>query len=43
MARVQVDTPAPDFELCDAQGRVVRLSDFRGKRHILLIFNRGFG
>lgn len=34
--------PAPDFALCDTQGRVVRLSDFRGKQHVVLVFNRGF-
>jgi len=33
---------APDFELLDAKGRTVRLSDFRGEKHVLLVFNRGF-
>jgi len=33
--------PAPDFELDDANGRHVRLSDLRGKP-ILLAFLRGF-
>lgn len=42
MARVEIHTPAPDFVLKDAQGRLVRLSDFRGKKHVLLVFNRGF-
>lgn len=32
---------APDFELRDVQGNVVRLSDFRGKP-VLLAFLRGF-
>ena len=32
---------APEFELTDPQGRVVRLSDYRGKP-IVLAFLRGF-
>jgi peroxiredoxin len=34
--------PAPDFELADVEGRLVRLSDFRGKKPIVLAFLRGF-
>jgi hypothetical protein len=26
----------------DFEGRSMRLSDFRGRRHVILIFNRGF-
>jgi peroxiredoxin len=33
--------PAPDFELRDINGRLVRLSDYRG-RPIVLAFLRGF-
>jgi peroxiredoxin len=33
---------APEFELEDFSGNLVRLSDFRGERHVLLVFNRGF-
>jgi peroxiredoxin len=33
---------APDFALPDFRGRMVRLSDFRGVRHVVLVFNRGF-
>lgn len=33
---------APDFELTDSEGRQVRLSDYKGRRHVVLIFNRGF-
>ena len=36
-------TPAPDFEMADSQGETVRLSDFKGKKHVVLVFNRGFG
>ena len=41
MSKVAINTPAPDFELADATGKPVRLSDFRG-RNVLLVFNRGF-
>lgn len=37
-----VSTTAPDFELADAEGRKVKLSDFRGASHVVLVFNRGF-
>ena len=36
-------TPAPDFELADSEGRTVSLSSYKGSRHVVLIFNRGFG
>jgi peroxiredoxin len=42
MPQVSLNTPAPDFTLVDFQGRPVTLSDFRGKSHVLLVFNRGF-
>ena len=42
MARVAINLPAPEFELQDFRGRPVRLSDYRGRRHVLLVFNRTF-
>jgi len=33
---------APEFELVDAAGRPTRLTDFRGRRHVVLVFLRGF-
>lgn len=33
---------APDFELQDTNGRVVRLSEYRGNKIVLLYFLRGF-
>ena len=42
MPRVEINTPAPDFTLEDAEGHTVRLSDYYGERHVLLVFNRGF-
>jgi peroxiredoxin len=41
MSKVTINTPAPDFELADINGKPVRLSDLRG-RNVLLVFNRGF-
>ena len=35
-------TTAPDFSLADTQGKSVSLSDYRGKKHVVLVFNRGF-
>jgi hypothetical protein len=40
--RIEIDAPAPDFELADFSGRSVRLADYRERRHIVLVFNRGF-
>jgi len=37
-----MDTRAPDFTLTDFSGQEVSLSDFRGSRHTVLVFNRGF-
>jgi len=42
MTQVALNTQAPDFSLPDLTGKTVRLSDFRGKSHVLLVFNRGF-
>jgi peroxiredoxin len=33
---------APDFVLNDLTGKSVRLSDYRGKKHLVLAFLRGF-
>jgi len=42
MPKVSLNTPAPNFTLQDFQGEPVSLSDFRGKAHVLLVFNRAF-
>lgn len=34
--------PAPDFSQPDHAGRTVTLSDYRGLKQIVLVFNRGF-
>ena len=40
--RIPINTAAPDFALDDFQGQTVRLSDYQGEKHVILIFNRGF-
>lgn len=35
---IEVGTEAPDFALKDNHGRVVRLSDFRGEKNVVLLF-----
>jgi peroxiredoxin len=42
MARVEINTPAPDFSLDDFQGRPVSLKQYKGEKHVVLVFNRGF-
>jgi len=42
MSRVELHTPAPDFTLADFRGETVRLADFKGRKNVLLVFNRGF-
>ena len=42
MARVELNTPAPEFKLIDYTGQQISLSAYKGKQPILLVFNRGF-
>jgi hypothetical protein len=42
MPRVTLNQIAPDFNLPDYTGRTFRLSELRGKKNVLLVFNRGF-
>lgn len=42
MPRLSPGLPAPDFELEDVSGRLVRLSDFRDRCAVVLVFLRGF-
>jgi cytochrome oxidase Cu insertion factor (SCO1/SenC/PrrC family) len=39
--RVKVGQSAPDFTLENMDGKPVSLSDFRGKRSVVLVFYRG--
>lgn len=42
MARVELDKEAPGFSLQDFNGKTVELSEFAGRSHVLVVFNRGF-
>ena len=42
MAKVQLNTPSPDFTLIDFNNQSVQLSEYKGKKNIVLVFNRGF-
>jgi peroxiredoxin len=33
---------APDFAAIDTGGRTIRLSQYNGKKNVMLVFNRGF-
>jgi len=41
-AKSQSNTLAPDFTATDSTGKTLRLSDFHGKKNVVLVFNRGF-
>ena len=40
--RIKVGQPAPDFSLEDVNGKPVTLSEFRGKKTMVLVFYRGY-
>jgi len=42
MVEIQETSMAPDFTLPNTLGQSVTLSDYRGQRHVVLAFNRGF-
>ena len=42
MPRVSLNQVAPDFSLADYRGNRVSLEDFRGRKNVLLVFNRTF-
>ena len=41
LERVKVGDPAPDLTLEDEKGTPITLSQFRGKKNVVLIFYRG--
>jgi peroxiredoxin len=42
MSRAELNKPAPNFTLTDFTGLEITLTDFQGKKNVLLVFNRGF-
>ena len=40
--RVKIGEVAPDFTLETAEGKTLTLSDFRGKKSVVLVFYRGY-
>ena len=40
--RIKVGQAAPDFTLQDTDGKAITLSDFRGKKSVVLVFYRGY-
>ena len=40
--RIKVGQAAPDFALENVEGQVINLSDFRGKKAVILVFYRGY-
>ena len=42
MTEIREVTTGPEFTLTDTQGQSVTLSDYRGQKHVVLVFNRGF-
>lgn len=41
MASVELKKQAPDFEMNDYKGNTIRLSDFKNKKAVLIVLNRG--
>ena len=42
LKRIKVGQSAPDFTLEDMDGKSITLSDFRGKKTVVLVFYRGY-
>ena len=42
MIEIEQAKLAPDFTMTSADGHPIRLRDFRDKKHVVLVFNRGF-
>ncbi len=42
MIEAQRATLAPEFSIADSEGNTVRLSDYKSKKNVVLVFNRGF-
>ena len=42
LERVKPGTPAPDFALTNYDGKTFHLSEYRGKKYVVLVFYRGY-
>jgi len=42
MTEIKTFVLAPNFKTKDSEGRDIRLSDYTGIEHVVLVFNRGF-
>ena len=42
LARIQVGTPAPDFNLESVDGKWVNLSSYQNSKNVILVFYRGY-
>lgn len=40
--RIKVGQAAPDFALENVDGKTINLSEFRGKKAVVLVFYRGY-
>ena len=40
--RIKIGQAAPDFALENVEGKPINLSDFRGKKAVVLVFYRGY-
>lgn len=38
----QIGQPAPDFSLTDINGKTITLSDFKGKKNVMVVVHRGW-
>jgi len=41
LERIKIGQPAPDFTLQNQDGKNISLSDYRGKKSVVLVFYRG--
>jgi peroxiredoxin len=42
MAKVEINNKAVEFSLNDFNGNKISLLDFKDKKNVLVVFNRGF-
>lgn len=42
LERIKIGERAPDFTLENADGKKVSLGSYRGKKHVVLVFYRGY-